>query len=113
MSTWEARMSQRAQRRMQAEMAEEQRQAQANYDAYLERLRIEQQAEHDAGPPGSCAECWSWEYSPFVDGYTWSHGHPATQPGPPPDGYGMPDDWCYHDCHGDEAPVFCGLIAMA
>lgn len=106
-------MAQRAYERIQAEAAEQRKRAKAEHDAYLEQLRAAQQDEHDAGPPGGCTACWSWDYSPWADGYTWGHGHPAIQPGPPPDGYGTPDDWCYHPCHGDDVPAFCGLIAMA
>jgi hypothetical protein len=68
------------------------------------------------GPPGGCADCWYW--ADIMYGYQW-HRRASMQPGPPPPGgrsYGPGTgeaDWCYHPCHGEDGPAFCGAIACA
>ena len=113
-------MSIKAKARMAAE-AERQR-AREEVERLAEEARIteEQRAEFEAGPPGGCHECYMWRPDWMSLRHFWGHGDQSAKPGPPPPeevaGYWEdPDEshWCYHECHGGEAPVYCGPIAMA
>lgn len=118
MTSWEDRMAARAAERQRRADEQERVRAAAGQAAYEARLQVEHRAEFEAGPPGGCHDCYAWiAGTPW--GYpAWWHG-PSVQPGPaPPDApewmSGVPDsDWCWHPCHGGEAPVFCGPVAFA
>lgn len=119
MSTWEERMSARAQERMRAEWERERARAEAEWAAEEAELEERYRPVREAGPPGGCHECWSWS-GPRVPWGPWGHGG-SVQPGPPPAGLDADSpfqgtagtDWCWHSCHGDERPLFCGPIAYA
>lgn len=122
MSTWEERMSARAQERIRAEQERERARQDAEWAAEEAALEERYRPVREAGPPGGCHECWSWAAGwGYHYGLMWSHGE-SVKPGPPP-----PDlepgpmlgaagasetDWCWHACH-DDGPVFCGPIAFA
>lgn len=114
-------MSARAQERIRAEEERERAQQEAEWAAEQAALEEQYRRIREAGPPGGCCECWSWAawmWPPW-----WVHGE-SVRPGPPPpdlepgsmllDGpEALGTDWCWHACHGDDAPVFCGPVAMA
>lgn len=107
----------RAQERIRAEQERERARREAEWEVEEAERRVllegQRQAMLEAGPPGGCGECWSLEDSMF--GLRWFHGDSA-EPGPPPDDWDIsdrPSDWCWHACHGEDAPAFCGPIAVA
>jgi hypothetical protein len=120
MSTWEERMSARAQERIRAEKEREDAIWRAQMDAEEAELEERYRPLREAGAPGGCHECWHWSRWPWGDGYSWHHGR-SVQPGPPPDGLeagsvlAEPDHddwWCWHACHGGE-PVGCAPVGYA
>lgn len=111
-------MSARAQARIRAEEGRERIRQEAEWAAEQAERAAMVEAMRPAEPYEGCAECWHW-----ADGWPWGepwwrHGE-SVQPGPGPVGYPLarrenPDaDWCWHACHGGDAPVFCGPVAMA
>jgi len=70
--TWEARMSARAQKRMEADRLVEAARAEAEYAATREQSRQESETtpEYLAGPP--CRNCYEW-VEMKLGGYTWAH----------------------------------------
>jgi hypothetical protein len=106
-------MSARAQERIRAERERERVIEEAEWAAYQAEIEEQYRPQREAGPPGGCHECWEW-WGQFPG---WWH-RDSVQPGPAPGDYPLgrdtPDtDWCYHACHGEGIPVFCGPIAMA
>ena len=110
-STWEERMSARAQERIRAEEERERARIAAELAAEAAEMEERYRPIREAGPPGGCYECWHWVTHYF--GHMWMHGR-TVQPGPPLAGWeDTPDtDWCWHSCHGDE-PRYCGVVGMA
>jgi hypothetical protein len=121
MSTWEERMSARAQVRIRAEQDRDRARMDAEWAAEEAELEERYRPIREAGPPGGCHECWSWSgwHAPWG---LWAHGE-SVQPGPPPDdvaadsmlrayGSASDDDWCWHPCH-DDGPACCIPVAYA
>jgi hypothetical protein len=121
MSTWEERMSLRAQEgiRIENERIRAENEAKWAAEDALEQARHAEAMREalEAGPPDGCGICYVWgrDFSGFGPPYTWWHVQDAPVPGPPPADWfwsSNPVHWCYHTCHGNE-PVFCGPIAIA
>jgi hypothetical protein len=117
-STWEERMSARAQERIRAEQERERIRQEAEWAAEEAELEERYRPLLEAGPPGGCRECWHWVR--HWDGYSWHHGE-SVRPGPPPDDLepgsalakpGHDDWWCWHSCHGGK-PAGCSPIGYA
>ncbi len=118
MSTWEERMSAKAQERIRAERERERIRLDAEWAAEDAAEEERWRPVREAGPPGGCHECWHW--IPHYPGPMWSHGE-SVQPGPPPDDLepgsmlmdrAEPADWCWHACHEGD-PVCCIPVAYA
>lgn len=115
-------MSIKAKARMAAAEAAAEAQREAEWQAEQARIAEEQRPIYEAGPENGCRECYVWGLNWIGLGHMWQHGQRAVKPGPqpppPPDVpwlYGDDDEshWCWHECHGNEAPVYCGPVAMA
>jgi hypothetical protein len=114
-------MSIRAKARMAAEAERERARLEAEWQTEKARVAEEQRPEFEAGPPNGCRDCYVWAPEWLrVHHYTWMHGGHSVKPGPPPlDALNGPladlteSHWCWHECHGGEAPRYCGPIAMA
>jgi hypothetical protein len=122
MSTWEERMSGRAQERIRAERdreeAERERQ-EAEWEAAAEaHAMVVSRAEYEAGPP--CPDCYRWALHYYYPGVGhWRHVEPAVTPGPAPPSPSYMKyrdtaeaNWCHHGCHGAE-PCYTVPPAMA
>jgi hypothetical protein len=102
-STWEDRMSQRAQVRQEAEERDQEAKRREEEAAYEAEVFEQQRAEFEAGPPDGCRECYVWSdwYPLFPRIFRWWH---VTIDEPPYE--------CNHECHGGEpygcAPVIIG-----
>ena len=111
-------MSARAQARIRAEEERERARQDAEWAAEDAERAAMVEAMRPAEPFEGCAECWQWRDGwPWAEPW-WQHGE-SVQPGPAPAdqpfwGPGTRDtDWCWHACHGEDGPVFCGPVAMA
>jgi hypothetical protein len=116
-SSWEDRMSARAQERIRAE--EERLRAIDDAEWAAEEAALEERYRpvREAGPPGGCRECYAW--CRHGDHMFWAHGE-SRQPGRPPDGLepgsyllDSPEEWwCWHPCHGGK-PAYCAQAGYA
>jgi len=77
----------------------EQERVAAERAEYERRMAEEQRAEFEAGPPDGCRDCYVWTYSPFGNGWVWSHV--TIEEG---------DCTCYHECHSE--PVPCAPVVL-
>jgi hypothetical protein len=101
-TSWEDRMSQRAQARMDAERQEQEARQRIEEAEYEARLFEEQRAGFEAGPPDGCRECYVWSdwYPLSPSTFSWWH---KTMDEPPYE--------CTHECHGGQ-PYPCATVAI-